>query len=83
MKVQRNNKVVGVIDDYEEEGQVIVQLKTKMKRLPLPPSKTKQKYVEKKYEWDTGTVDRINWGPVPSHKIGTGKRVFVVSYCHQ
>ena len=40
-------------------------------------------YLSKKYKWASGTVDRIDWGAIPANKMGTGKRTFIVSYCHQ
>ena len=28
-------------------------------------------------------MDRIDWGAIPTNKMGTVKRTFIVSYCHQ
>ena len=41
------------------------------------------KYLSNKYNWNAGTAHKICWEAVPRHKMGTSKRSFIVSYCHQ
>ena len=41
------------------------------------------KYLTEKYDWNTGTVQRVDWRAIPTDKMGKGKRIFVTSYCHQ
>ena len=38
---------------------------------------------DQKYNWNDETVNRVDWGAIPTEKMRTGKRIFVTSFCHQ